>query len=68
MTQQDLERLAFLTGYDHGHIAGTHASPREATERFPAWNAGQIDAYLNGRDDGVRGDPWRASQLRRSAP
>jgi len=55
---------AFLTGYAHGSITGEYASRREAEVRFPAWDRDQIDSYLNGRDDGVKGDGTRVFAIR----
>ena len=50
---------AFVTGYNHGHIMGLYCSRRAAESRFPEWSIEQIEAYLNGRDDGVKGDSTR---------
>lgn len=64
MTQQQKEFQAFLDGHAHGHIRGTAETPRQAQERFPKWSAGQIDAYLNGQEDGIAGDYWRVRRIR----
>lgn len=55
---------AFVTGYHHGCLQGTHAAPREVWERFPNWANAQIECYLNGRDDGIAGDSTRFVKLR----
>lgn len=56
---------AFVVGYNHGSIGGSYCSRFEAEQRFPKWNDAQIEAYLNGRDDGVAGDSWRVGEIYR---
>lgn len=55
---------AFVTGWHHGSLSGKPASRREAEERFPAWRIEQIDAYLNGYDDGIAGCTFRLKAAR----
>ncbi len=67
-TRRVFRMEAFVTGYHHGSISGLHCSPREVYERFPSWATAQVEAYLNGRDDGVKRDSFRfvmvSSELR----
>lgn len=63
-TQAMKEMSAFLTGYAHGSMSMTHQSPRDAQQRFPKWNQGQVDAYLNGEDDAIACDSWRMVRIR----
>lgn len=58
-TQSQFRAQAFVTGYRHGSIRGLVSSPREVYERFPKWATPQVEAYLNGQDDGLKGDATR---------
>jgi hypothetical protein len=50
-----------LRGWLDGHVSRQFVSPREACDLYPAASADWLDAYLNGRDDGVRGDVTRVA-------
>lgn len=54
----------FEIGWNHGLITQRECTAREAMERFPGFNSQQIDEYLNGRGDGVRGDSFRIVLIR----
>lgn len=62
-TQRRFRMEAFVTGYRHGCMRSERSSPREATERFPHWANAQIEAYLNGQDDGIAGDHTRFAPI-----
>jgi hypothetical protein len=58
-TQRKFRNEAFVTGYRHGCMRGIASSPREVYERFPRWATPQVEAYLNGQDDGLANDATR---------
>jgi len=70
---------AFIAGYQHGRRAADlfspHAPPddafwtaRQVATLFPAFDDDQIAAYLNGQEDGLRGDAWRYDLLLARSP
>ena len=63
-TRAQAERMAFMTGYHDGrNWLVSPESAREALAKYPDFTAGQIEAYLNGCDDGRRGDTFRLAGL-----
>ena len=59
MNLTSIERTAFALGYLDGKKCKTHFSRRQAGRKLAGLPGSAIDAYLSGRDDGVRGDDWR---------
>jgi len=50
---------AYLVGFDYGTDKhGKNLSPRDVSRMYPDFSHSQIDAFLNGIDDGIRNDPW----------
>ncbi len=58
-----MSALTFRLGWDDGAQAratgGSLISPREAETRHPSLNGIEIAVYLNGFEDGFRGDTFR---------
>lgn len=54
----------FEVGHAHGLATGLPVSYRQVSGRYPAWSDAQITDYLNGRDDGARGDNFRVKAIR----
>jgi hypothetical protein len=61
------ERNAFCLGYEDGAFDQKNISRRQVETDRPSLFDYEIDAYLNGHDDGVRGDTWRYRQITRTA-
>jgi hypothetical protein len=63
----DAQCAAFALGWRHGNVTRLHCSRREAETYFadvrPDWGSAEMDLYLNGRDDGVRGDRFRLDRV-----
>jgi hypothetical protein len=56
-------RRAFKAGFWVGTVTGRDLSPREVEEMNPELSVREVEAFLNGNDDGVRGDSWRFDRL-----
>jgi len=63
MARRSITKDAFRIGFQHGEMTGQHVSPREVSNWSPGWDAAEIEAYLNGRDDGVAGDRTRIDRM-----
>jgi hypothetical protein len=50
---------AFRAGWLHGHRHGRHQSMREVLDTNPGMSAEFAEVYLNGQDDGIKGDTFR---------
>ena len=50
---------AFARGFDDGAAGRAAATARQAAERFPAYGDLDVTVYLNGAEDGARGDRFR---------
>ena len=55
--------LAFVLGFNSGRKTRQFISRKQAEARNPRMSCDEIESYLNGHDDGVRRDFWRASQM-----
>ena len=58
--KRSIEDSAFLVGYQDGLRTRKHISRRQAQIMLNGLTDAAIDAYLNGRDDGVNRDNFRA--------
>ena len=52
---------AFAAGYYEASIQPKADTVREVLDIHPEYTADEVDAYLNGRDDGLAGDTFRIS-------
>jgi hypothetical protein len=53
------QEKAYLCGFDYGTDKhGRNLSPRDVDEMYPQYTTREVDAFLDGVDDGVRNDPW----------
>jgi hypothetical protein len=52
-------RQFFEAGWVHGDRYGRHQSPREVLKAHPGLTDELVSVYLNGQDDGIRGDRFR---------
>ena len=58
---------AFCLGFTTGRRNGRFMSAREALAEHPGLlDSSNVDAFLNGVHDGVRGDSWRYDLTRSS--
>jgi len=59
MNESSINRTAFVLGYLDGRKSRRFISIRQAQRKFSGLPAAAIECYLNGHDDGVRGDDTR---------
>ena len=52
-------RYAFGLGWAHGAEGTALRTHREVETTYPLWGYAEATAYLNGADDGERGDRFR---------
>lgn len=56
---------AFACGWDEGAKGTAAETAREAGARYPEFTSDEVTAYLNGADDGAKGDRFRLDGGRR---
>ena len=54
-----LTKTAFMLGWQDGAKAKRHITRRQAERTLAGWAPDATEAYLNGHDDGVKGDRFR---------
>lgn len=59
MNTKQIERTAFCLGFIDGTKTKKFFSRKQAEIKFRGLSNDAIECYLNGRDDGVRGDDYR---------
>lgn len=60
-------RAAFEAGWLHGHRYKRPQSMREVLEAHPSLSQELASVYLNGQDDGIRGDRFRLNPVPRES-
>jgi hypothetical protein len=56
-------RRAFKAGFWVGTVTGRELSANEVEEMNSDLSSREVEAFLNGNDDGVKGDSWRFDRL-----
>ena len=59
MTTKRIESTAFALGFIDGRKVKKHISRKQAERKLRGLHSAAIDCYLNGHDDGVKGDDFR---------
>jgi hypothetical protein len=62
---KDRAAMFFCAGFMDGRRTRVFFSRKQAEAKYPRANSEQINAYLNGRDDGVQRDTFRYDLIRR---
>lgn len=62
-TEERNQARAFKSGFWFGTVTGRELSPREVGEMNPDLSTREVDAFLEGNGDAVRGDSWRFDRL-----
>ena len=57
--EQANEQAAFHEGWHAGALGIAAETPRQVAETHPTFSDGEITCYLNGAEDGARGDRTR---------
>lgn len=70
MAKHTHDGKAFCTGWREGHelrraLGIQHRSYRDAVAAHPYYTASEIEAYLNGFEDGAQGDTFRLHLITR---
>jgi hypothetical protein len=56
-------KAAFLMGFQDGQRDKTYYSAHQVLHRFPDWPDENVATYLNGLDDGIKGDDYRIAPI-----